>query len=486
MNNYNEFLYLPPEDVVSGVNPFSKALRSILAGFALWIIKLNFINLNYILPLLGILLIFTGFRSLRKENKWFSACFFVSIFLLFEFSTSLIINTTIYHKEIYSMPFMTVLSVVSIFLSFALFFAFGEGIKAVQKKADLPQSAGGITALITWYAVLCALALLQYKGIIIGIIMVIAFIFILISLYDLSKALDEAGYTITPPVLKVPNWLICSFISFAIVAGGICSYAIWGKYNMQWEEHIPPEAESTKLHLASLGFPKEVLNDLTASDLIDCSHALDVKTVTKLHPMNKGREVITTEIISGRKTYIHSTVYDQKELCITSVAVKLPGERETWKVFHHFRWEITPQFYGTECIRIIPAYTYGSNHGWSDGGSISAQLLYDLDSKTYTAPFHSLGKQLRTADDMFFGESTSNDIYGAFSFPVNGTNHRGYICYTTAVNQPGWMFSSWIDYSHKLPCVEYPNETALDNTLKGFLDKSDAFISAQDAIQFRP
>lgn len=482
MNNYDNFL--PPEDVVSGVNPFSGSLRRILTGIALWIIKLNFMYLNYILPLFGILLIFTGFRSLKKENKWFSACFFISIFLLAEFSSSLIINTTIYHKEIYQTPLMLILSVISIILSFAMFFAFGKGIKAVQKKSALPEGAGGVVALITWYAVLCALALLQYNGIIIGIIMLVAFVFILISLYDLSKALNEAGYILTPPVLKIPNWLICSFITFIIVAGCISGYALRGKYNMQWEPLSPTAQEDVKAHLAALGFPEKILNDLSENDLLACSDALEVKVESKLHPMNKGREVTTLETISGRKTYIHTTVYDRKELCVTSVAVKLPTERETWKIFHHFAWEITPPFYGTECVRIIPAYTYGSNLGWSDGKDLSGRLLYDLDNITYTAPFHSLSSQFHTADDMFFGQSTSEDIYGAFSFPNKGINHRGYVCYTTMANQPGWILSSQMNYSHKTPILEYPNETAMDNTLKSFLDKSEAYISAQDAIQF--
>lgn len=489
MNNYidNALLYnydtLPPEDVVSVVNPFSRHIRFIIIGLALWIIKLNFFNLNYILPLAGILLLMAGFRALRKENRYFSACFAVTLFLLAEFSETLIINTTIFHQEIYQSPLMIILTIISTTLSFLLFFCLGMGIKVLQQKASLPQKTSSTVALIIWYALLYALALINYNGIVIGVIMLIAFAGILISLHGISKELDEAGYMLTPSVFKIPNWAICSIVCLTIAVGGICGYTFFGKYDMQWQQLSPTKFESVKAHLSSLGFPDSVLNDLTESDLAECENAIEVKVKSALHSANEGREVVTQTTLQGRKTYIRSTVYDQKELCITSVAVKLPTERTSWKIFHHFSWQITPSFYGTECIRIIPAYNI---LGWSNKGSLSGRILYDNGSMTYTAPYASLGTYTRTADDGFFTQSTSDDIYATFSFPHSGTNHRGYVCYIAAENQPGWMLSSWIDYTHQKNFFQYPNQTAMDNTLKSFLNKSDAFISMQDAIQFLP
>lgn len=490
MNNYidNSLLYnydiLPPEDVVSKVNPFSKNIKFILIGLAMWIIKLNFMKLNYLLPLAGILLLTSGFRALKKENRWFLSCFVISVFLLLEFSATLIINTTIFHQKIYQSPLMMGLSVISTILSFLLFFCFGRGIRELQESANLPKGAGGTVTLIIWYAVLYALALTGYSGIFIGIIMLVAFLGILISLYGVSKELDEAGYMLSPPATTIPNWVICLLVCSAIIAGGLCGYIFGGKYDMKWQ--AVTDELSTHQHikeqLLSLGFPDAVLNDLSPADLLECNDAVEIQVKEALHPANKGREVISTQNLSGRKTYIHSTVYDQKELYITSVAVKLPYERETWKIFHHFTWRTTPAFHGTECIRIIPAYNI---LGWSNGGNLSGRILYD-DGETYTAPFNSLESQLYTADNMFFGPSTSDDIYATFSLPDTGTNHRGYVCYTAVANQPGWILSSWINYTHRLDFFQYPNRTAMDDNLKGMLEHSDAFISVQDAIQFYP
>ena len=65
---------LPPDDIAYEVTPWRKAINRILTGFALGAITLNFLGLNYLLPAIGMILTILGFRTLRKENKWFNAC----------------------------------------------------------------------------------------------------------------------------------------------------------------------------------------------------------------------------------------------------------------------------------------------------------------------------------------------------------------------------------------------------------------------------
>ncbi len=52
-------------------SPWQYAYENILIGMGLCGITLNFLLLNYILPFIGCLMIFAGFRRLRRENKWF-------------------------------------------------------------------------------------------------------------------------------------------------------------------------------------------------------------------------------------------------------------------------------------------------------------------------------------------------------------------------------------------------------------------------------
>ena len=72
---------LPPDDeMVKHITPWRAATDRIITGLGLTTITLNFLWLNYLLPLLGTVMLFLGFRSLRKENKWFFLCYVISIF----------------------------------------------------------------------------------------------------------------------------------------------------------------------------------------------------------------------------------------------------------------------------------------------------------------------------------------------------------------------------------------------------------------------
>ena len=71
---------LPPEDETArSVNPWRRGMRAALAGMALNAVTLNFWGLNYLLPTVGVLLMLLGFRALRRVNRWFAACYWITV-----------------------------------------------------------------------------------------------------------------------------------------------------------------------------------------------------------------------------------------------------------------------------------------------------------------------------------------------------------------------------------------------------------------------
>ena len=86
---------LPPDDVVEEVTPWRRAMNRVLIGIALCAVTLNFWCLNYILPAIGMVLSILGFRTLRRENKWFRNCFIITVIRAAYFFPMLILNTTI-------------------------------------------------------------------------------------------------------------------------------------------------------------------------------------------------------------------------------------------------------------------------------------------------------------------------------------------------------------------------------------------------------
>lgn len=480
---------VPPEEIVAEVTPWRRAMNRILFGMALCAVTLNFLCLNYILPAVGTVLLLLGFRTLRRENRWLGGCFAVTVIRAAYFFATLILNTTILQSAVFTPAVTTALTAVNAVLLLALYVCFWRGLLAVQKKAGLPAQAGGALSLIVWYALVCVLAAVHYTGWIVPIAMLVGYGCILRSLCRLSGALDEAGYAIAPGPVRVTDRCLVLVIVVVLGIGGVLGYLFGGSYPMDWQPVDTSEqaqTETIRQQLLDLGFPEDVLNDLAPEDIAACGGALRVVTKTEDYPVNDGRNVLWEACNEkNERYYVQDTVYDVKELRLTGVAVQLPGERETWMVFHHFLWTTDPDFYGTEVLQIWPA-DQNISDGWRFAGDVTGRVLYDRDGQTFTASYHTLGRQTYTADSVFFGQRTNSDLFAAFSLPRHGEHARGYVAYTAAAVQSGCLLNSWINYTHQQSWLQYPAVTAQTHRMTCTQSNGGAFRTVQDALQFYP
>lgn len=480
---------IPSDYIVAEVTPWKKAMNRVLAGMALCAITLNFLCLNYILPAVGMVLSLLGFRSLRRENRWFGICFIITVIRAAYFFPALILNTTVIQSAVSAASVTSALTIANLLLLLAGFFCIWRGLRAVQRKAGLPPRAGGAVALMIWYALMYVLSVVQYSGLVIPIAFIAGYFFILRSIYHLSKELDEAGYSIQTAPIKISDESISLVIAAVLIAGCALGYLFGGSYPMDWSvvdssEHAG--VEEVKAHLLALGFPEYVLDDLTAEDIKACDGAVRVVADVTDEPMNDGRTVTTVEYVGDGRRYIQqSTVYDTKELRITGVGVQLPGERESWLIFHHFLWTTDPGFYGTESIQLWPVYRDISK-GWTSAGDATGRVLCDQDGKTLSAPYHSLGEQAFTTNSLIWGPQTSTDLFATFSMPAKGERHRGYVAYPVEEAQDGYIISSWINYTHQRSWLQYPVVTAMEKRMTSWQNNAGAFLTVQDALQFYP
>lgn len=479
----------PPEEIVAEVTPWRRAMNRILFGMALCAVTLNFWCLNYILPAIGTVLLLLGFRALRQENRWLGGCFAITVIRAAYFFATLILNTTILQSAVFTPAVTTAFTAGNAVLLLALYFCFWRGLLAVQKKAGLPAQAGGALALIVWHALVCVLAAVQHGGWVVPIAMLIGYGFILRSLCRLSGVLDEAGYAIAPGPVRVTDRCLVLVIVVVLGIGGVLGYLFGGSYPMDWQPVDTSEqaqTETIRQQLLDLGFPEDVLNDLAPEDIAACGGALRVVTKTEDYPVNDGRNVLWEACNEkNERYYVQDTVYDVKELRLTGVAVQLPGERETWMVFHHFLWTTDPDFYGTEVLQIWPA-DQNISDGWRFAGDVTGRVLYDRDGQTFTASYHTLGRQTYTADSVFFGQRTNSDLFAAFSLPRHGEHARGYVAYTAAAVQSGCLLNSWINYTHQQSWLQYPAVTAQTHRMTCTQSNGGAFRTVQDALQFYP
>ena len=480
---------VPPEEIVAEVTPWRRAMNRILFGMALCAITLNFLCLNYILPAVGTVLLLLGFRTLRRENRWLGGCFAVTVIRAVYFFATLVLNTTILQSAVFTPAVTTALTAVNAVLLLALYFCFWRGLLAVQKKAGLPAQTGGALALIVWYALVCVLAAVHYTGWIVPIAMLVGYGCILRSLYRLSGALDEAGYAIAPGPVRVTDRCLVLVIAAVLGIGCTLGYLFGGSYRMDWQPvdaSTQAQTETIRQQLLGLGFPEDVLNDLAPEDIAACDGALRIVTETEDYPVNDGRNVLWEAYNEkNERYYVQDTVYDVKELRLTGVAVQLPGERETWMVFHHFLWTTDPGFYGTEAIQIRPACR-SIPEGWAATGDATGRVLYDRGGQTFAAPYASLGARTFTANTVLWGEQTNTDLFAAFSLPRHGEHARGYVAYPVAETQDGYILSSGVYYTHQQSWLQYPVVTAMEKRLTATWGESGAFRTVQDALQFFP
>ena len=264
-------------------------------------------------------------------------------------------------------------------------------------------------------------------------------------------------------------------------------FCFWrGLLAVQKKAGLPAQTAAIRQQLLDLGFPEAVLNDLTPEDIAACDGALRVVAVTEDHPFNNGRTVSYKESDGeGGVVSVLDTVYDVKELRLTGVGVQLPGAQETWRVYHHFLWTTDPGFYGTEAIQIRPAYR-SIPEGWSAVGDVTGRVLYDRDGQTFTASYHTLGRQTYTADSVFFGQRPNSDLFAAFSMPRHAEHARGYVAYTAAAVQSGYLLNSWCNYTHQQSLLQYPVVTAMEKRMTSAFGNTGAFYTVQHALQFFP
>lgn len=465
---------LPPDDVVAEVTPWRRAMNRVLFGLALTVVTLNFWCLNYILPAIGLMLSLLGFRTLRRENGWFKSCYILTIVRAAYFLPTLILNATIYQRTAYSSPLFQGLTALNLALNFVLIFCLWQGFKAVQRKAGLPEHAGGAIALMVWYAVVCILALLQYVGLL-AIVLLVAYICMIYSLFKLSKELDEAGYAIQAAPVRVPDWAVTAAIMAALLIGITCAFLFGNRYPMEWTpvEHAEREqTDAIRENLVVLGFPEAILDDLTEDDLMACAGAQRVVVQTLDHSLHDD------------EPYYKITLHERAdELRLTDIAVQLPGTPERWKLFHHFQWIADPGFYGTESIQLCPAYS--ASNAWGAASGVTGQVLYDRDAQTYSASYHSLGGKTYTSDSIFFGAQTSTDIFATFSLPSAGENQRGYVSYAVQKLQDVRVIVSMANYTHQQSWLQYPATTAKEQRMTGIWS-AGAFHTVQDEFQLWP
>lgn len=448
---------LPPEDIVARTVPGKKALNRILVGYFLSTFTINGLGLNLILPVIGQILMLLGFRALQHENRWFSACYVFAVLQAFLRFGKLILDTTIF-----DLPFEDPQSAANAFyialalqvlLTVVSLLCFWRGLRTVQKACGIRSKAIGVLALLAWNLLLCAVFVAQARGQFIGghtlLFLLVSLIIILWMIARQAKALDATGYVLQPAPLRLSDRTLTLIILGILAIGCTCGHLFFSSYDMDWQTVDSTESAATsetKSQLAALGFPEDILDDLTPEDLARCHGAEQV--------------VVDARTLNSENPTFDNGDYDIR---LTNVIVLVPGDTPRVILFNHFSWLSTPKFYGTAALNILPTYEVSAEL-WRLEDGPTGRILYDDGDDSFVADYHSI--EMRTVtSNLFRNVAPSPSLYASFIFPNQGTRQRGYITYTIAprallpegYRQAGY---SQMTYMHQKKRFLYPAETA--------------------------
>lgn len=224
---------LPPGDVLEGVTPWKRAMNRVLLGMALTGITLNALCLNYLLPAVGMALLLLGFRALRRENRWFGACWGVTVARTAYGYGLLVLNATILRGRFTPLRGGRAGRRRPGSAAGGVLLPPGRAPGGTAEGGAAPH-AGGAAALMVWYGILGILAVTGYSGLLLGAAVLVMYVLILRSLWKLSKELDEAGYGVRPAPVRISDRAVAAALAALLALGCACGYLLGGRYPMEW------------------------------------------------------------------------------------------------------------------------------------------------------------------------------------------------------------------------------------------------------------
>lgn len=259
---------LPPSGgTVRAVTPWREATDRIVLGLGLTCFTPRFALLDYVLPAVGAVQLYLGFRALRKNNHSFQFCWIFSICKVILLYINFVLCATPY-ADFLSVP-RTALQTV---LTLLLFAALRQGLR--QASGELGRGTEGDPVLwaLLWYLLVIVLALFRPQpGWLAGGAVLITFGCIIRSLRRAAAHLDSWSYAIRPAPVKVGakqvQWLFYGALLALIAICVLCSSHIRLDGIPIEQKFDSPETTATRDRLLELGFPREMLDFLPAEEL---------------------------------------------------------------------------------------------------------------------------------------------------------------------------------------------------------------------------
>lgn len=292
----NQDYYIDNQD-----NHVFRELASILAhGFILSLFTIDFFCFEYVLPILGSLIMLFGCHLVKNENIYFKRTYYIAtarfVMMLFNF----LIDWTIYHNNLVITYIQITVSAILIVL---LFFNLNLAFKTVYHLAGITSYSNRLAQYIILY--LCSIAA-TYLTVHLGVlgamisllILIFNILFLMLTFLQIGNVLSTVDIDITITHYTVSDKKRSVFLLgiygvllfFTVLFSNKAIFLPFSTSNTSSKQSSIADAEN---RLLNLGMKKEILDDLPASEIEYLLKANSVTERQNIRSINKGTLEIT-------------------------------------------------------------------------------------------------------------------------------------------------------------------------------------------------
>lgn len=495
----------PPEEQAE---PWSRAMKYIIWGLALVTFRLELFYLQFILPCIGSVLVFLGFRSLRRSARGFAAAYAASAILLVMDALGTAANAV--RPEYFgALGYFTFAA--NIVLKFTLLFGLRSGIRTAfsatsgERRQDLSFWVAAAYAGVVLIALLETLVPARDdEDALLRVLVAAALYIALLALLALLRRLSRR-HRIAPAERPqdLGLWAVAAYAG--VVAIALLEILTPAQSNEDsWLRALAAAALYIALlvllrrqgrALAGRGYRIAPAPVRLSARVVFALYALAI-AVLLVSALLLGPRLKSAEAEQGMPEWLAGSLTEAElELCdgasevqgvvVEEKALETPDaerlELGVWAVYladgrtrfyAAFRWLEPPRFKLQEALRAEP----DGNEAVSD---FAACLLYTKDGEELAAPLEvSLGGGLKAEElgefGLFWNEHsleqlghTQYEPYVEFSMPFGAEDVHGWLAYTydagAELEGSGTVFGTVVYYHQSTP--QYP-----------FSDLSDSFM----------
>lgn len=422
----------------------SKPIGLIIRGLVLTSMTLNVLLLQYILPTIGIISLFWGFRSLRKENKWFYVVYLMASIKLLAQAVCLGLIMTPLHNIVDKVGFW------GVFMSgfeVVQFLLFRSALRQVYQKAGKTSSRDPLFWLAIWMVLAICFAISPFaQSLIVSLVLFIGFIVIMHSLYRFGKEVNGLECRISDELDKMSSKLIVpGYLPACCLLMVVCG-VLSNHLPLQSSEYSVPDHSETGAMLLELGFPEALLHEVSNEDVALLKDAI--------HIQNE-RDLLEFSL--------------NKKLEVKTVYIECPNN--SLYVLHYFQWMKGGAYWQDGIYISLESQTQELTNG---------VLLYEKDDIMYAAKFPRLKDEVVRIENWFSGVEERKQITGAVNYPYGTKNQRGYLLYHLQVPEDKYSESTIFNYGHRSLPIQIPYAETEKSMLIG---KHDTLIGKHDMKQ---